>query len=64
MYTCIIWYQSSLSSQFKKLDMPEHNKSALEAWGLLVYVGEKKRGVGADIWIYCHTSVQTLLSHQ
>lgn len=46
MYTYIIWYQSSLSYQFKKLDMPEHNKSALEAWGLLFYVGEKKRGEG------------------
>lgn len=46
MYTYIIWYQSSLSYQFKKLDMPEHNKSALEAWGLLFYVGGKKGGGG------------------
>lgn len=46
MYTYIIWYHSSLSSQFKKLDMPEHNKSTLEAWGLVVYVGEKKGGGG------------------
>lgn len=46
MYTYVILYQSSLSSQFKKLDMLQHNKSALEAWGLVVYVGEKKRGGG------------------
>lgn len=42
MYTCIIWQYLSLPYQFKKLDMPEHNKSALEAWGLLFYTGEKK----------------------
>ena len=45
MHSCIIWYQSSLSYQFKKLDMPEHNKSALEVWGLLFYVGEKRGGL-------------------
>lgn len=58
MYTYTIKYQSSLSYQFKKLDMPEHNKSALEAWGLLFSVGEKRRVGGRDdIWIHGRTSI-------
>lgn len=63
MYPPTFWHQSSLSFWFKKLDMPEHNKSALEARALLLYSREKWGG-GWRLDLPCHNNPQTLIHQQ